>query len=185
MLIDLLLFVSVVVISGLVFLPLHVMAARALGRRNIIATVNAMIGISAMMGALAGWFLLGSCFSSGGAKAVACAGGAVSFMGFAALYNLLGPTSVDRSISAHILNLIYQSPGKRMSKADLFNFYTHSDVLEKRLVECADIGVIERHGQELALTARGRRIGQFYAILGKLLGMNMWYLDRYRASRSA
>jgi|SRR4051812_18886238 hypothetical protein len=181
MLIDLLLFASVFAISGLVFVPLHVVAVRRWRGRNIVSTVNAMIGVSAIVGVVAGWLLLGGLFSSEGAKAVGCVGAGLSFTGFAALYNLLGPTSVDRSISAHILNLIYQAPDHRMSTDDLFNFYTHSDVLEKRLVECAEIGVIERHGSQLALTASGRRIGRFYAILGKVLGMNFWHLERYRA----
>ncbi|WP_428660051.1 hypothetical protein [Reyranella sp.] len=178
---DLLLFASVLVISGIVFLPLHVIAVRVLRGRNILSTVNIMVGASAVIGSAIGWLVLGGSFSSEGAKAVACVGAGFAFLGFGALYNLLGPTSVDRSISAHILNLIYQAPGHRMTKDDLFSFYTHSDVLEKRLVECAEIGVIERTGSQLALTPSGRRIGQFYAILGRVLGMRIWYLDRYHA----
>jgi hypothetical protein len=181
---DLLLFASVFVINGIVFLPLHVIVVRALRGRNILSTVNTMIGVSALIGSAIGWLLLGGLFSSEGAKAVACVGAGFAFLGFGALYNLLGPTSVDRSISAHILNLIYQAPGHRMTQDDLFGFYTHSDVLEKRLTECAEIGVIERSGSQLILTRSGRRIGLFYAILGKVLGMRFWYLDRYNARGS-
>jgi hypothetical protein len=181
MLIDLLLFASVLAVSGIVFAPLHVVFARASGGKNIMGTVNAAIGISAIVGAVLVWLVMGPVFSSDGAKAVACVGGAISFAGYAALYNLLGPTSVDRSISAHILNIIYQAPAHTMTKEELFSVYTHSDVLEKRLAECAEIGMIVRQGQQITLTASGRRMGQFYAVLGKVLSMQFWHLERYRA----
>ncbi len=185
MLPDLLLYVSVFVIGGLIFLPLHVIAARANQGANVLLMVNLAVGASAVAAGAIGWLALGGMFSSEGAKAVACVGGAISFLGFGALYNLLGPTSVDRSISAHILNLIYQAPGHQMSKEDLFTYYTHADVLEKRFDECAQIGVIERHDSQLSLTARGRRIGLFYTIIGKMLGIRLWYLERYQARQSA
>lgn len=185
MLTDLLLYVSVFVISGLVFLPLHVLAVRMRRGENLLLTVNLAIGASAVAAGVIVWLSFGGMFSSEGAKAVACVGGAISFLGFGAIYNLLGPTSVDRSISAHILNLIYQAPGHRMTKEELFTYYTHADVLEKRFEECAQIGVIERHGSLLTLTASGRRIGLFYTIIGKVLGIRLWYLERYRAGRSA
>jgi hypothetical protein len=185
MLTDLLLYGSVFVISGLIFLPLHVLAVRANRGANLMLMVNLSIGAAAVAAAAIVWLSLGHLFSSDGAKAVACVGGAISFLGFGALYNLLGPTSVDRSISAHILNLIYQAPGHQMSKEDLFAYYTHADVLEKRFEECAQIGVIERHGSQLTLTASGRRIGLFYTIIGKVLGIRLWYLERYRARQPA
>lgn len=185
MLTDLLLYGSVFVISGLVFLPLHVLAVRARRGENLLLTVNLAIAASAVAGGAIVWLSFGAMFSSEGAKAVACIGGGVSFLGFGGLYNLLGPTSVDRSISAHILNLIYQAPGHRMSREELFGYYTHADVLEKRFEECARVGVIERQGSQLTLTASGRRIGLFYSIIGKVLGIRLWYLERYRARQPA
>lgn len=185
MLTDLLLYVSVFVISGLIFLPLHVLAVRMKRGENVLLMVNLAVGASAVAAAVIVWLSLGHLFSSEGAKAVACVGGAVSFLGFGGLYNLLGPTSVDRSISAHILNLIYQAPGHRMTKEELFGYYTHADVLEKRFEECAHIGVIETHDSHLTLTARGRRIGLLYTVIGRVLGIRLWYLDRYRARQPA
>lgn len=184
MLTDLLLFVSVIVLSGLIFLPLHVIVVRANHGANVLLMVNISVGVSAIAAAVAGWLWFGGVFSSEGAKAVACVGGAISFLGFGAVYNLLGPTSVDRSISAHILNLIYQAPNHQMSKESLFAYYTHSDVLEKRFEECARVGMIERHGSLLALTASGRRLGFFYTLMGKVLSIPLWHLERYRASQS-
>jgi hypothetical protein len=185
MLTDLLLYVSVFIISGLIFLPLHVLAVRANHGANLILTVNLAIGASAVVAGIIVWLAFGDRFSSEGAKAVACIGGGISFLGFGGIYNLLGPTSVDRSISAHMVNLIYQAPGHRMTKEDLFAYYTHDDVLEKRFDECTRIGVIERHGSQLTLTASGCRISLIFAIMGKVVGIRPWYLDRYRAGHPA
>jgi len=181
MLTDLLLYGSVFAISGLIFLPLHILAVRATHGAKLILTVNLAIGASAIAAAVIAWLSFGSLFSSEGAKAVACVAGGISFLGFGGVYNLLGPASVDRSVSAHMVNVIYQAPGHRMTKQELFACYTHEDVLEKRFDECTRIGVIERHGPELVLTPSGRRISLVFAIMGKVVGIRPWYLDRYRA----
>lgn len=181
---DLLLFLSVFAISAIIFVPLHLIAVRANGGKKLLSTVNAMICLSALIGGAIGWLLLGHLFSSPGAKAVACVGGGFSFLGFGGIYNLLGPASADRSISAHILNLIYQAPGHRMTKEELFALYSHSDILDKRFVEFAAVGVIEQQAAQLTLTPKGRRIALTFAILGKALGLHPWYLERVR-TRSA
>src|SRR3989442_364359 len=102
MLTDLSLYLSVFIISGLIFLPLHVLAVRATRGANLLLTINLSVGASAVAAGIIVWLSFGGLFSSEGAKAVACIGGGISFLGFGGLYNLLGPTSVDRSISAHI-----------------------------------------------------------------------------------
>ena len=91
----------------------------------------------------------------------------------------MGPASVDRSVSAHIVKLIYLAPHHRLKEGELFKLYTHEDMLEKRFRECMESGIIERRGDELGVTPRGARIARFYIVLGKLLGMRLWYLDRY------
>jgi hypothetical protein len=181
MLTDLALYGLVFVISGLIFLPLHALSVRAIRGTNPIFAVNLAIVVSAVAAGAIVWLSCGGLFSSEGAKAVACIGGGISFLGFGGVYNLLGPTSVDRSISAHMVNVIYQAPGHRMTKEDLLGYYTHEDVFEKRFTECVEAGVIERQGSQLTLTPRGRRISLIFAIMGKAVGIRPWYLDRYRA----
>ena len=105
----------------------------------------------------------------------------MSFLGFAGLYNLFGPTSLDRSISAHVLKLLYLAPQLQMTETDLCKLYTYSDIIEKRFNECAETGFIERHGELLTLTPKGIRVAGFYVALAKVLGIRPWYLDRYRA----
>ena len=181
MLVDLLLFALVLVASALVFVPLHVVVVRAKGGRHLLSAVNLAIILAAIIGGAAVWLLFGDLFSASGVRVVACIGGGIAFLGFGAAYNLIGPASVDRSISVHLVNLVNQEPDRRMAIADLFRYYPHADVLEKRFVECSEVGVFERRGQDIVLTARGRRIALIYAGMGKLLGLHPWYLDRYRA----
>src|SRR5690242_15673001 len=141
MVVDLLLFALVLVVSAVVFVPLHAVMVRARGGRNLLSAVNLAIVVAALAGGVAVWLLCGGLFSAPGARAVACVGGGVAFLGFGAAYNLIGPASVDRSISVHLVTLVNQAPDRRMAIADLFRHYPHADVLEKRFVECSDVGV--------------------------------------------
>ncbi len=178
---DLLLYLVVVAICGVIFLPLHMLAIRMRSGAKLITTLNITVVVSAIVGGCLGWWLLGDDFSSQGAKLVACAGGGLTFMGYAVVYTLFGPVSVDRSISAHIVQLVYLAPGHRIKEADVFGLYTHADVLEKRFGECIETGIIERQGDELVVTRRGVRIAKFYLLLGSVMGTRLWYLDRHRA----
>ena len=178
---DLLLYLVVIVVSGAIFLLLHVIAIRIRRGAKLITTLNATIVASAIVGGGVGWWLLGSQFSSEGAKLVACVGGGLTFLGFAGTYGLVGPISVDRSVSSHIVELVYLAPGHRIKEADLFRLYTHADVLGKRFSDCIDTGIIERRGDELVVTAKGARIAWLYLTLGSLLGMRLWHLERHRA----
>jgi hypothetical protein len=181
MIVDLLLFTMVLVISALVFVPLHALFVRANRGRKLLSMVNLAIILSAIIGGAAVWFFFGSAFTAPAVRTVACIGGGIAFLGFGGTYALIGPASVDRSISVHLINLVNQEPDRRMAASDLFRYYPHADVLEKRFVECSEVGVFERHGQDIVLTPYGRRIAMAYAAMGKLLGLRPWYLDRYRS----
>ena len=177
---DLLLYLAVVVFCGVVFLPLHMVALRTRHGANVVMTLAITIVVSAVIGAAFGWWVLGGEFSSKGARLVACIAGGLTFLGCAGSYSLVGPISVDRSVSSHIVELVYLAPGHRIKEADLFRLYTHADVLGKRFRDCIETGIIERRGDELVVTPRGARIAWVYLTLGNLLGMRLWYLDRYR-----
>jgi hypothetical protein len=177
---DLVLYFAVIAMCGLVFLVLHVVAIRSRKGDRLLGTLCVTIGVSALAGVAMGWWLLGDEFSSAGARLVACIGAGLTFPGYAGLYGLMGPASVDRSVSAHIVKLIYLAPQHCLKEAELFSLYTHADMLEKRFRECLEAGIIERRGDELGVTRRGARIARFYIVLGNVLGMRLWYLDRYR-----
>jgi hypothetical protein len=177
---DVALYFAILVIGGLVFLPLHILALRAMGGRQLITTLNAVIAVSTIVAVAVGWFALGPLFSSAGAAAVALVGGALSFAAYAGLYSLLLPSSVDRSVSVHIVKLLYLAPDRRMTEQELFSLYTHGDVLEKRFNDCLATGIIKRDGDQLTLTPQGARIAWLYMAVGEGLGMRLWYLDRLR-----
>ena len=162
------------------FLPLHIVAIRYMGGRQLITTLNATIGLSTVAAVAGGWLVLGPYFSSPGAASVALVGGAIGFATLAGLYGLLLPSSVDRSVSVHIVKLLYLAPKQRMTKEQLFALYTHEDVLEKRFLDCLATGIIKREGDELMLTPHGARIAWLYMTVGEGLGMRLWYLDRLR-----
>lgn len=177
---DVALFFAILVIGGVVFLPLHILAVRMMQGRQLITTLNAAIGIATLVAVLAGWLLLGRHFSSPGALAVALVGGALTFAAYAGLYSLLLPSSVDRSVSVHIVKLLYLAPNQRMTENELFSLYTHGDMLEKRFADCLSTGIIKREGDQLVLTPHGARIAWLYMTVGEGLGMRLWYLDRLR-----
>jgi hypothetical protein len=177
---DVALFFAILAVGGVVFLPLHIVAVRLMRGRQLITTLNTAIGISTAAAVGAGWLLLGRLFSSEGALAVSLVAGALTFAAYAGLYSLLLPSSVDRSVSVHIVKLLYLAPNHRMTEAELFGLYTHGDVLEKRFTDCLATGIIKREGEELVLTPQGARIAWLYMTVGEGLGMRLWYLDRLR-----
>ena len=182
---DLILYFAIVGLCGAIFLLLHVMVIRAMRGDKLIRTLAACIALSTLVGGVMGWWALEDSFTSQSARLLACVGGALTFVGFAGVYCHLGPISVDRSVSSHIVELVYLGPGHRLKETELFELYTHTDVLEKRFRDCLETGIIERDGDELATTQRGGRIARIFLALGNGLGMRLWYLERYRKLRSS
>ena len=103
----------------------------------------------------------------------------IYFLGFAGAYCLIGPVSVDRSVSAHIVELVYRGPEHRLSEAELFGLYTHADVLGKRFADCLETGILERDGGKLRVTRWGATIALTYMTIGATLGIRRWHLARY------
>jgi len=174
------LFFAILAIGGMVFLPLHIVALRRRGGAQLITTLNIVIVISTAVAVTAGWLLFDGRFSSPGAALLAYVAGALTFAAYAGLYSLLLPSSVDRSVSVHIVKLLYLAPNQRMTEKELFDVYTHGDMLEKRFNDCLATGIIKREGEELVLTPHGARIAWLYMTVGEGLGMRLWYLDRLR-----
>jgi hypothetical protein len=177
---DVLLYFAIMVVGGIVFLPLHIVSVRLRGGAKLITTLIAVIGVSTLVAVAVGWLVLGGEFSSPGAAAVACVGGGLSFAAYAGLYSLLLPSSVDRSVSVHIVKLLYLAPQHRMTEAELLELYTHDDMLGKRFNDCIETGIIRRDSDQLVLTPHGARIAWLYMLVGEGLGMRLWYLDRLR-----
>lgn len=177
---DLIFYFAVIVIAGGIFVPAHILAVRWMKGRRLITTLNGAIVLSGAVAAGVGWCLWAGRFSSPGAEAVILVGGPLTFAGFAALYCVLLPISVDRSVSAHIVNLIDLSPQRRLAEEELFRLYSHEDVLHKRFLDCVATGIIAREGGVLVLSGKGARIAWLYRVIGEALGMRLWFLERLR-----
>lgn len=177
---DVLLYFAILAVGGVVFLPLHIVAVRARGGAMLITTLNAVIAVSTLVAVAFGWLVLRDRFSSPDAAVLACVAGALTFAAYAGLYSLLLPSSVDRSVSVHIVKLLYLAPQKRMTEEELLALYTHDDMLLKRFNDCIETGIIRREGDQLVLTPHGARIAWLYMVVGEGLGMRLWYLDRLR-----
>lgn len=177
---DVALYFAIVAVGGLVFVPLHIVAVRARGGNRLITTFNAAVAASTAVAVGVGWLVLGHLFSSPDARTLACVSGGLSFAAYAGLYGVLGPVSVDRSVSVHIVSLIWLAPGHRLTENELFGYYPHSDILAKRFHDCLDTGIVRRDGMALELTPKGKRIALLYAMMGRTLGMRLWYLDRLK-----
>ncbi len=166
---DLLLYFSVVAVSGAVFLPLHIVLSQAKRGGPLVMALGASIAVSALAGSIIGNFVISGGFSAPAVALVASIGGALTFAGFAGAYALILPISVDRSLSAHIVGLLYASSGGRIRESELFRLYTHAALLGKRLRECEQSRILERQGDELVITAKGRRIASVYFALDRLM----------------
>jgi hypothetical protein len=173
------LYLAIAAICGLIFVPLHAVLVRARDGAKLIRTLATSIALSAVIGATAGWWLLNGSFSSAETRLLGSVAGGLTFAGAAGIYCHLLPISVDRSVSSHIVELIYLSAGHRLKEAELFRLYTHADVLGKRLRDCLETGIIERQGDELTTTPWGATIARVFLAVGKGLGMRLWYLDRF------
>jgi hypothetical protein len=177
---DVALFFAIIAIGSAIFLPLHIVALRVLGGGQLITTLIAVIGVSTVVAVLLGWLSFDRQFSSSGAAILAYVASALCFAAYAGLYSLLLPSSVDRSVSVHIVKLLYLAPERRMTEEELLSLYTHDDMLHKRFNDCLSTGIIRRDGEQFVLTSKGARIAQLYMLIGEGLGMRLWYLDRLR-----
>jgi len=162
-------FLLVVMASAVVFAPLHIVLGRGCRGAALVRSLGISIAVSTVAGGLFGGGLISGQFSSPAVSVIAAVGGALTFAGFAGAYALILPISVDRSLSAHVVGLVYSSPGGRLSEAELFDLYTHAAILGKRLRECEQSGILERHGDELLVTSKGKRIAYAYFMMDRLM----------------
>jgi hypothetical protein len=181
---DLALYFGILALAGLVFIPIHIVFIRFMSGEKLLTTFNSAVGFSILIASTLGWVFLGPHFSSSGAALVAVVGGAISFTGLAGVYGLILPVSVDRSVSSHIVGLVYLAPEHRLTEKALFELYTHDDLLRKRFVDCLATGIIKRDGPDILLTPHGARIARIYLWVGRVLGMRLWHLDRLRTGKS-
>ena len=111
-------------------------------------------------------------YSSLDAWVLGTLGGITTFFGIGALSVLLGPASVDRSVTAHILIYLARAPNEELTDEELMRQYSGRIILQKRFEEMQGVGAITRHEGNLRLTGKGRRLAVVYMWIIKIFRLD-------------
>ena len=95
----------------------------------------------------------------------------ITFVLLAALYSLLIPTMIDRSITVDMLLRMYQANNYTVLESELKNNTFNSSVISKRLEEQIESGVIVIENNEIKLTKKGRFIAAIFYYNNKVLNI--------------
>lgn len=119
------------------------------------STVAIAIGAAVVM-AGASWFWLGTLFSSAAVHHFACVVAPFAFVGFCGNYVLVGPVTVDRSITLTILSALASSKTHGLTEVKLHAEVPFDRIFAKRLRELSRTGNLTTEG-EIRITKRGLR----------------------------
>ena len=103
------------------------------------------MGLAVVVGgitAVLSWWLAGGLFSSGAVHALASLTAPFAFLGFCGIYVLIGPVTVDRSITLSILSAFANSRTKGLSRVELQACVPFDRIFEKRLRELEMSGTL-------------------------------------------
>lgn len=168
---DLLWYLFVFLAAWVIYFIAYVGGARIGFIRGIgPSTVATGVGAALLAGILS-WLYLADRFSSGSAHILACVTAPICFLGFCGIWVLLGPVTVDRSITLTILRALESVEGTAISNEHLISAVPFDRIYEKRLKELSNSGVIELHGNRVMVTPKGKRALRMYLWLGRLLNV--------------
>ena len=172
MLIDLGLYVSTIAVACAIFIVAQYVTLKILQVKPFYVLLTVLAGASAIAGSVITWLLLGENYSTpGGAIAISVAG-ASTFWLLAVIYLLLGPISVDRSISAHIVILLSRSADGQMDRTEFMSRYTEQFIYEKRFKELSESQIVQLKNKNLVLTKKGVFIAKIYERLIQWFGLS-------------
>ena len=141
---------------------------------KVASVLNFSTVLSVMGGSLLSYYLFSSQFESADLLLVTITGAAGAAFFALSLYGFMGPVCADRSLSAHMV-IILNSAGGVLTKMQLKEKYTQDMVLDKRLEEHHEVGVIKLDSDNIILTTKGRRIAYAYELMIKILKMKKNY----------
>ena len=84
------------------------------------------------------------------------------------LFFFLGPATADRSLTAHFLMLLLDSPEQTLSQKEVLKRYKGDSFLLKRYDECGEAGLVHRRDSSLTLTGQGKLFARMYSALVSL-----------------
>jgi hypothetical protein len=168
---DLLAFAGVFLIAWLIYLVVHLLAARLdIVRGATRSTVALGVG-AALVAAVVSWRWCGAWFSSPAVHDLATITAPAAFLGYCGIYVLLGPVTIDRSISLSMLRALHASQDRKLRRHELHREVPFDRIFEKRLRELELSGSIDT-SHEVVITARGARILGAYVRLARLFNVD-------------
>jgi hypothetical protein len=165
---DLAAFLAIFAFCWLLFIAGHAAAASfglisGVDRRTVVLAVVAAVAAGALS-----WFFIGGWFSGPGVHALASVTAPFAFIGFCGIYVLIGPVTVDRSITLTILTALIASETRGLSRAELQTRVPFDRIFEKRMRELEKSGTLT-FVDEVKITPRGARILGLYVRLARIL----------------
>jgi len=170
-LIDLTWYVVIIVAAGAIFATAHIVGAQLRLVSGATSKVVALAVAAAIVAGLLSWLLLGGRFSSSEVHALASLTAPLCFLGFCAAYLLVGPVTIDRSITLTILETLLRVGDGGLTESRLMSAVPFDRIFDKRLFELQRGRFIERTGENFRLTSGGGRILRAYLRVGRLLNV--------------
>lgn len=95
---------------------------------------------------------------------------AVAFLGYANVYNIIFPVSLERSFSVRILVNLLHAPNESLAKHKLEELQPKEKIYDLRYKEMLGSGLIDINGDKIRLTARGEAVAQVYVFIADVMG---------------
>jgi len=164
---DLAAFLLVFAVCWGFFLVSHVLCASLGIVRGVDRRTVALATLSACIVGILTWLWAGSLFSTVNVQALVSVVAPFSFLGFCGIYILIGPVTVDRSITLSILSALEASETKGLDRRQLQDCVPFDRIFEKRMRELERSGTLS-FGDQVMVTPRGARILRLYIWLGRM-----------------
>jgi hypothetical protein len=78
------------------------------------------------------------------------------------------------SVSLRMMTEIGNAPSRSLSGEELLALYSDEEALQSRVGGLVSTGLLQRDGQELVLTGKGRVLAQFLKVIRKLFGIEFY-----------
>jgi hypothetical protein len=159
--------------AAAIFFAAHVIAAHFRIVSGATSRVVALAVFAAVATGLLSGLLFGSCFSSPEVHALASITAPICFLGFCGVYMLIGPVTVDRSITLTILEALLAVQDQELAEDRLMGAVPFERIFGKRLIELESGGFIRRHRGSIKVCASGERMLRAYLRMGRLLNIEL------------
>ncbi len=97
--------------------------------------------------------------------------GFLIFLGYANLYNIVFPVSLERSFTISIFLRLSKSEDYSIDRTDFFKIEDTQEIYNLRLNEMLDSGLLIEENGRYKLTTKGMRVAMIYSWLNGYLGI--------------